>query len=172
MRLVLLRHGPAEPRDDEQWPDDLARPLTPRGGKRTRRASSGLARLEPGIRKILSSPALRCVETARLLASELDPAGAVEVVPALAPGADPRALLRLVAREGKEAVIALVGHEPDLSQLAAALLGMSPQGLAFKKAGACALEWDGPGPGNTHLLWWHAPRALRALRRRHKRSAV
>jgi phosphohistidine phosphatase len=172
MRLILIRHGIAEPRDSERWPDDLARPLTARGVKRARRAASGVARLEPGIGKVLTSPAARCVETARLLAGELETTGAVEVLAALAPGSDQRALLRAVAREGKEATVALVGHEPDLSELAAALLGMSPQGLGFKKAAACALDWSGPGPGRTSLKWWLAPAALRTLRGKRKRSAV
>jgi phosphohistidine phosphatase len=167
MRLILFRHGPAEPRDAERWPDDLARPLTPRGAQRTRRAASGLARLEPRIAKVFTSPALRCVESARCLAAELHGAG-LEVIAALAPGADPRALLRAVAREGKEAVVALVGHEPDLAELAAALLGMSPRALAFKKAGACSLDWSGPGPGGTSLRWWLGPGVLRAIRQRRK----
>ncbi len=170
MRLLLFRHGPAEPRDAERWPDDLARPLTPRGVERTRRAAAGLARLEPRIEKVFTSPALRCVESARLLASELGASGGLEVIALLAPEADQRALLRAVAREGPDAVVALVGHEPELGELAAALLGMSPRSLVFKKAGACSLEWSAPGPGGTRLRWWLAPSALCAVRRKRKRS--
>lgn len=168
MRLILFRHGPAEPRDAERWPDDLARPLTSRGAQRTRRAAVGLSRIEPRICKVFTSPALRCVESARLLALELGAAGGLEVIALLAPGGDQRALLRAVAREGPDAVVALVGHEPELGELAAALLGMSPRSLAFKKAGACALEWTAPGPGGTRLRWWLAPGALRAIRLRRK----
>jgi hypothetical protein len=39
MKIILFRHGPAESRDPERWPDDAERPLTPRGEKRTRLAA-------------------------------------------------------------------------------------------------------------------------------------
>jgi phosphohistidine phosphatase len=172
MRLILFRHGPAEDPDPERWPDDLARPLTARGGNRSRDAAHGLARLEPGIGKVFSSPAVRALATARLLATALGGAVPVEVLAALAPGGDERALLRAVAHEGPEATVAIVGHEPDLAQLAAALLGMRTEALHFKKAGACAIEWNAPGLGDARLRGWLAPSALRAFRPRRKGQAA
>jgi len=168
MRLILIRHGPAEDRDPERWPDDLARPLTARGENRSRNAAAGLARLEPHIGKVFSSPAVRALGTARSLGLELGGAVPVEVLAALAPGGDPHELLRAVAREGREATVAIVGHEPDLTGLAAMLLGMRAESLGFKKAGACAIEWTAPGLGEARLRWWLAPAALRAIRQRRR----
>ena len=69
-------------------------------------------------------------------------------------------------------MVALVGHEPGLGELAAALLGMSPRSLTFKKAGACSLEWTAPGPGGTRLRWWLGPGALRAIGKKKNGSPV
>ena len=50
--------------------------------------------------------------------------------------------------------LALVGHEPDLSTLAALLIGVpmaiAPQALQLKKAGVALLQW--PAPPSTDLL--------------------
>ena len=43
----------------------------------------------------------------------------------------------------------LVGHEPDLSQLAAELIGARSGGLRLRKAGLCHLRWDRPLPSRS-----------------------
>jgi 8-oxo-dGTP diphosphatase len=66
---VLLRHASAGDRDD--WDgDDHSRPLDARG----RRQAAELVELlrSLGIRRIVSSPAVRCVETVEPLAAALD----------------------------------------------------------------------------------------------------
>ncbi len=166
MRLVLLRHAPAEPRDPVHWPDDLARPLTPRGVSRMRRAAAGLARLERGIERVYSSPAVRCVESARLLALALGLRDEPARLDALLPGAAPLESVRQLAREHAASAVALVGHEPELSEFASALLGVRPGSISFKKAGACALELAADGPLAAKLRWWLPPAALRAVRQR------
>src|SRR5262249_34655973 len=85
MRLILFRHGPAGERDANRWPDDSERPLTLRGAQLTRRAAAGLARLEPGIEQVATSPFVRARETARVLADVLR-IGEVEELDALRPG--------------------------------------------------------------------------------------
>jgi phosphohistidine phosphatase len=165
MRIILFRHGPAEPRDDGRWPDDLKRPLTERGTSRTRRSARGIVRLEPTTSRVLTSPATRALETARLLSEALHLGAEPEVVQALAPGGSWRETLLRLGREGAETNVALVGHEPDLGLLAAALLfSVEADALAFKKAGACAIDCEVPERGRGRLRWWLNPGALRALR--------
>ena len=68
MTSVLLRHASAGDRDD--WDgDDESRPLDARG----RRQAAELVELlrQFGARRILSSPAVRCVETVEPLAAAL-----------------------------------------------------------------------------------------------------
>ncbi len=166
MRLLLFRHGPAEARDGVRWPDDLLRPLSEQGARRTRRAALGVARLEPKADAVFSSPATRCLESARLLAAALLVPAEPIVLSSLAPGGAWPETLRRLAREDLAATIAVVGHEPDLALLTGALLGAEPASLAFKKAGACALEWDTPEPGRARLKWWLGPGTLRSLKPR------
>ncbi|MFS0854675.1 NUDIX hydrolase [Microbacterium sp. 179-I 3D4 NHS] len=67
--LIALRHGKALPRSEWDGPD-AARPLTPRG---RRQATSVVGPLRAfGVRKIVTSDAVRCVETVRPLAKALD----------------------------------------------------------------------------------------------------
>ena len=168
MRLILVRHGPAETRDPERWPDDLVRPLTSRGANRARRAAVGLARLEPRIERVLTSPATRCVETARVLSAALGLRDEPSRLDALLPEGDPGEAIRMLTREHGGSVVALVGHEPGLSGLAAALLKMRSGSLALKKSGACALELADGGTRTPQLRWWLSPAALRAIKQRRK----
>jgi phosphohistidine phosphatase len=165
MRLVLFRHGPAETRDATRWPDDSARPLTTAGADRTRQAARGVARLEPNIARVYSSPALRALDTARILSKELDLGAEPELLPTLSPDGTWRAVLERLRGEPADATVALVGHNPGMSHLAAGLLLAAGEGaLMFKKAGACSITCEVPEPGRGRLRWWLRPAALRAVK--------
>ncbi len=170
MRIILFRHAPAEARDPERWPDDLLRPLTSRGESRGRRAARGVLRLEPGVTRVLTSPALRALDTAMLLSLELEPAHKPRTLASLAPGGAWRETLRALAHEPADSVVVLVGHEPDLGQLAGVLLFGAPATLPLKKAGACSIDAEAPESGAGRLRWFLAPATLRRLGR--KRSKV
>ena len=132
--LLLLRHGIASERRADA--DDALRPLTPAGRERTARVLQRLRQLELGGQRLLSSPLLRARQTAELaLAAGLAPA--LELAPGLAPEADPWPLLHWPA--GVQRLL-LVGHEPDLGDLAAALIGAPPGAITLKKAGIALLE--------------------------------
>ena len=82
MTLLLVRHAVALRRKDWTRPDHL-RPLTPLGYEQAEHLPALLA--DVAIDRILSSPAVRCVETVQPLAGRL--ALPVEEVPQLAEGA-------------------------------------------------------------------------------------
>ncbi|EAR17441.1 SixA phosphatase family protein [Synechococcus sp. W2B2] len=132
--LFLFRHGIAAERDHDQ--DHPDRPLTELGVERTLAVADRLSKLGYQSDLLLCSPYRRAVETAEL-AVQAGLASAVQVESALAPGGDPRPLVRSV--HGR---CLLVGHEPDLSGLAAALIGAAPGSLRLRKAGFCHLCWD------------------------------
>ncbi len=173
MQLILFRHGPAGRPDPSRWPDDRARPLTPQGEEKTRAAARGLARTLPDAATVWTSPLVRAIRTAEILTRELDARGP-RTVAALASGGSERALLELLAAaaaKDPECTLVLVGHEPDLGRLAGSLLGGAGRALPLKKAGACALSFDGaPGTTPGDLDWFLPPRLLRALGAR-KRAA-
>lgn len=67
--LIVLRHGKALPRSEWDGPD-AARPLTERG---TRQAASIVGPLQAfGVRKVVTSDAVRCVQTVKPLSRALD----------------------------------------------------------------------------------------------------
>lgn len=163
IEVVLIRHAIAAQRGPK-YPDDRLRPLTPEGAQRFREAVTGLAELGVVVDLVLTSPLVRARETAMLLASGLKPQPGIEEIEALAPGGRPAAVAEALKSHAKRhRRLALVGHEPDLGELAARLLGARGH-VVFKKGAACLIELDGATPGGPGTLrWLLTPRALRAL---------
>ena len=133
--LLLLRHGIAVER--HQGVDHPDRCLTPLGVERTFKVCCRLRDLGLIADRLYSSPYRRARETAELaVKSGLAPE--VELASGLEPGGDPWPLVQRL-----QGSCLLVGHEPDLSQLAAVLTGARSGGLRLRKAGLCHLRWDG-----------------------------
>jgi phosphohistidine phosphatase len=166
MKLLVLRHDLAEPRETAASPDaDAKRALTDEGRKRTERAARALARMVGEVDLLASSPLLRARETAEALARQLDDVELTEA-DVLAPGHSPAAVATwLAAQEGVEQA-AIVGHEPQLSELVTWLVsGLSTPWLELGKGGACLVELpDRIAPGQGRLLWLLRPGQLRRLR--------
>ncbi|MFN9635850.1 MAG: phosphohistidine phosphatase SixA [Synechococcaceae cyanobacterium] len=163
VELLLLRHGIAEERGGAI--PDAARALTPEGRERTEAVLRVLASRGLAADRLIASPLRRARETAELaVAAGL--ASALELAESLAPGGDSLAALppwleALPAAEGSRPRLLLVGHEPDLSDLATRLLGAPPGRLALRKAGLVALRLPSsarPGQARLHLLL--SPRLL------------
>lgn len=117
MQLLLIRHGEAI----DAGPDgsDRSRWLTERGRAETVASGRHLRAHPPGA--LVTSPLVRAVQTAEILAAEAPPPGPVTVLPALASG-DIAAIVRYVEAWRGDGPLALVGHEPTLSQVVMALL--------------------------------------------------
>ena len=123
MDLYIVRHAWAADRDDPQWPDDDLRPLTEDGKERFAQMAAKLVDRGMKPELIATSPLVRCVETARLLAAAAGKAEVVEL-DELRPGSDLDGLLRWTVRQArKHQQIAWVGHAPDVNRLAAAMIG-------------------------------------------------
>ena len=126
MRLVLVRHAEAAPGD----PDEL-RALTPEGHEQARKLGEQLRVQGVVPENVLSSPLLRARQTAADLGF-----GDPEALDTLAPGAtadDVRAAIR-----GRGETVAIVGHQPDCSRIAASLQGGEEP--AFPPAGARIID--------------------------------
>jgi phosphohistidine phosphatase len=158
--IYLVRHAIAAGRGDE-WPDDSQRPLTATGVSRFQDAVGGLRALDVELDEIYSSPLVRARQTADLLAAGLERKPPVRLLDELAPGHEPARVLAELARRVKRRRVALVGHEPDLGELAAALIG-AHRALPFRKGGMCRIDVDRLGASATgSLIWFLPPKALR-----------
>lgn len=141
MQIILIRHADAGDRDPAAWPDDTTRPMTAKGARRHRRAVKRLRRAELAPTLLLASPWTRAWQTAELTVAVLGTPAPL-ACPALADTPDLSALASAVGPQPPDAIIALVGHEPWLGQLAALLLTGDPGGVAvdFPKSGILGLE--------------------------------
>lgn len=162
--LYLVRHGIAEER--AAGSRDEERRLTPEGIKKMRAIALGLKRLGVRPDTILSSPLRRAQETARLLAEALSPDLSVGIDAALSPAGDPAAVLAGLRVHRRSRHLMLVGHQPDLGELASQLLTGLPARapLPFKKGGAAAIEVGTLPPRAVGALqWFLTPKQLRAI---------
>ena len=142
-------------------PDDT-RSLTGSGRQTARQIGRSLKNLLPRIDLLAASPYVRAVETAKHIAHAYKKLEVMSL-PALRPGGPPRDALAWLQTQSHDAVIVLVGHEPDLSGLASWLLtGDTKSVLVFKKGAACLMVFDSrPAPAAGQLEWFAPPRLLR-----------
>lgn len=156
MLILLIRHADAGDHDPARWPDDTLRPLTDRGSRRHRRVARRLRRRKLTPTLLLASPWLRAWQTAALTA-EAARCPAPQACPALAAPPSVEAIARAAGPQPPDAIIALVGHEPWLGQLASLLMTGSGATLAvdFPKSGVLGVECAtlAPAEGALSFFW-------------------
>ena len=152
MELYLVRHGIAVD-GGEQIPDS-SRALTDKGRRRFQKTAKAFARLGRRLDLIPTSPLVRAVQTAEILAGSADH-GEVSVLEELEPRSDVQALRAAFERRaGKARSVALVGHDPQLSALLAALTAVRATDLDFRKGAIVRLD-----VGKSVIpRWWLKPR--------------
>lgn len=163
LELYLIRHGIAADRG-EDYPDDSKRPLTSAGMSKLRQEAKALNGLAVTFDLIISSPLVRTRQTAEIIAATLKEKPQIVASDSLAPAGTPAGVVQELARHAKQARIALVGHEPNLGELAARLIGAKAP-IEFKKGAMCRIDFDVlPPKGLGQLRWFLPPRVLRKLR--------
>jgi phosphohistidine phosphatase len=130
MLVFLVRHAHA----DTGEPDEL-RTLSERGRAEAAALADRLATHETPPQLVLTSPLVRARETADAIAGRTG--AEVRADERLAPGATAAALREAVADEAGP--VAVVGHQPDCSEIAQELTGRDP-GFATGSAFELSLE--------------------------------
>lgn len=155
MELYIIRHGQAGHFGDPQWPDDAQRPLSDEGKERFARMVEQLVQRGFAPEIIASSPLLRCLQTAQLVAEGLPGDPEVVELDELLPGGDLEVLLDWTAKQGeKHPQIAWVGHAPDVNRLTAGLIGGMDGWIRFSKGAVAAVRFhDPPEIGRGELRW-------------------
>lgn len=142
MLIILARHA-----DRETLPTrpDREQVLTEKGIQQSVQLGQALDRrlgvLGGHVSLILTSPYERAVQTAQLVAQEMGlPPESVQSLQALAPDAEGSvdATVQAINEAGQHGLI-LVGHGPDLAELANRLCG---QAIELKKAHSLGIERD------------------------------
>ena len=168
MRVYLLRHAIAVPRQPKRGRGDAERPLTREGRSRMERAARGMKALGIRFDLVLTSPLVRALQTAEIAARVLPPATGVRRYRPLVPGSSTSAAIGGLSAMAPATSVLLVGHEPDLSRLAAHMLvgfgGDVP--ILLKKGGLCRIDFEGtPRPAAGRLVFMATPKILRRLAR-------
>jgi len=162
MKLLIVRHATAE--DGGPRLRDWDRALTDDGRAEALLVSTTLHLLGTVPDVVLSSPLVRARQTAEIVAGELgmDVTLAEELQ---AGDATLEHVQRLLVRHTVDTAM-LVGHEPDLSSLAARLINADERGMLLKKGGLIRVDVEGRvQAGRGRLVWLLTPRVMGAMTR-------
>ncbi len=163
MELYLIRHGIAE--DKGLGIKDEERSLTKEGRQKTEKVAQKLVKLGLSFDLILTSPLVRARQTAEILIAE-KLSSQLEESSHLAPDGQISIWLKdwLEPRNySQNTQLALVGHEPDLTNWAEILLwGEVKESLVLKKAGMIGIKLPETGSplGRSQMFWLTPPKYL------------
>lgn len=148
MDLILLRHGKAE---DFHPEGDGARELVEKGREQSRRAARLLKSAGKLPQIVLTSPLSRARQTAEEFCQTAGMPGPL-VQGWLACGMDPATAMLELAGFSEFRTVAIVGHEPDLSEFIARCLGCPSGSVKMKKGGLASLRISPPARSGTLLF--------------------
>ena len=154
MRLYFVRHGIAE----DLAASDFDRALTKRGRRRVATSARVMKRLGLEPIRIFSSPRLRALQTAEIIAEALETP--VTISEAVNFGFDLGDLRRLTRNLSADDEVMFVGHNPDMSLLVSELTGVD---VSMKKGGLARIDLLGRSVDEGELLWLIAPKVFDAL---------
>lgn len=159
MNLYLMRHAHALDIGEKGIRSDRARPLSAKGIEISHEVAAALKAIGVQVDCVVTSPYPRALQTAEIVAQELGEAP-IDKCPMLEPGASPSEVLQWLRGNTLDSIM-MVGHMPDLAEIASVLISGTPTaGLTFKKAAVCRISFDAaPAPG-TGTLEWLLPPAL------------
>ena len=163
-RLILMRHGKAE--RDSKSGEDFDRKLTDRGVRESAAMAANLADLGLVPDIALVSAAQRTRETWDRIAAELRDPPAVTEVPALYL-AEPEVMLDVLQGASGQ-VVAMLGHNPGIGQMAGRLLAEAPDHPDFDRYPTLATliadfdidDWADVSWGSGRAVDFIVPRAL------------
>ena len=159
VQLHLLRHAHAG--DPEGWTGpDAARPLSAKGEQQAERLCRFLAGVGFNPDAIITSPTVRAARTAEIVAAALDVD--VREDERLARSLDLVTVEAILFDAGEPEKPVLVGHDPDFSDIVAALCETSD--IPMRKGAFARIDADRPLARGGGTLRWLVPPDLLASR--------
>ncbi|OGU75395.1 MAG: phosphohistidine phosphatase SixA [Ignavibacteria bacterium RBG_16_34_14] len=140
MNLYLIRHGDAEPISPTK--SDHKRELTPKGKGSIRKAAEGWKKIIKSFDIIAASPLTRAVQTAEIIVEVFNYKEKVITDKRITSGAKFEDFKDFI-KSFDEDVIAIVGHEPDMSRHLSALVSSSGSYVEFKKGSIAKIKFEG-----------------------------
>jgi len=155
MILYLIRHAQAV-EQSKTLPDQL-RYLTKHGRSTVKKLRSKIVQNGPEPCVIITSPFVRAVQTAEILAEKVQQNDLVIASRFLQPDTDRQQLIKYLKTHKNTECVMVVGHEPLLSLLVTELLGQTDETIHFKKGACVALNVHFDNNKKTSFLWYMAP---------------
>jgi Phosphohistidine phosphatase SixA len=150
LRLTLIRHAKTEPARAGQ--EDWDRVLEPRGQRDAPEMARRLKQVSPKVDRILSSPAVRAITTATIMARELGVSAQKMHQDERLYLASPKDMLAVIRELGDHAKhLVVVGHNPGMTEFADRISSerevdnmptCAVYTLQFEIAAWSELEWD------------------------------
>jgi len=159
MKIYLVRHTEAIDYETESVRSDDLRFITPKGRKVAASIFKALKEELNDLEKIFTSPLIRAVQTAEIMALTLKYKNDVEIANELNISSTGNKVIQLLKRNSVFKSIALVGHEPMISGLVHELSDNQDPAFTFKKAGVCCIEID-PEMGKGRFEWYYNPKTM------------
>lgn len=153
MQLYILRHATAIPRGTAGYPTD-DRPLTEEGIEKFVECAKAINTIAGRFDVIISSPLVRALHTAKILAEHTSFTKEIVVTEHLLPGSPQRSLFKFLNQYRKSGKICIIGHEPHLGFIASKLIGMDNSVIELKKGAMCRIDTDKFPPDNSGKLIW------------------
>ena len=152
-----MRHAAAAP--EEGWAgDDESRPLTKRGREVTLKVARWLAAIGARPDLVLTSPYVRAVQTAAIVAESAAGVDVPVLDERLVPGFGISELREMLEAHASAGALMLVGHESDFSVVIGELIGGGR--VTMKKASVALVDIPGPPLASGRLVWLVTPSLL------------
>lgn len=159
MFIYIARHAWAGESGDPRWPDDSQRPLTAEGVTRYEKVVRALVDRGFAPQQIVTSPYVRCRQTADIIAAHVPERPPVAEMDALEPGSYLEPVIDWTNTQGG-GDICWVGHSPDVERFTAILIGDSSASVRFAKGAVAAIEFDDEVFAGGGELYWLATAKL------------
>jgi phosphohistidine phosphatase len=160
MNLYVLRHASAGTRRTNPVAD-AKRPLDKEGKEQCLLVANYLNSLKVQFDLIVSSPLKRALQTASLVGTEVAYDAKIQITEALSPSGSVSDFQKLVFQVSLLENVLVVGHNPNLPQLLAAIIAPAGRVNLRMRKGALARVDCTHRPG--HLVSLVDPRALRQI---------
>ncbi len=166
MKVYLVRHGIAQERLGGAVLNDSQRPLTDEGKTEMKQVAHALKRLNVKPDLVVASPLVRAKQTAEIIREVLGPSDELKITDSLAPGGSASGVYKFLRQFHQIEEVFLVGHEPDIGQLAANLLWAGSElNIPFKKGAVCRVDvFDLPPTSPGMLKWFITPKIANLIK--------
>lgn len=164
MNLYVMRHADAVPVGGEVT-RDADRVLSVRGEEDAVLMGRALARLDPFIDIVVTSPLVRAIQTGEAVGAEVSDHPIFHVSNNLLPGFNEKHLLEeLIAISGGANIIA-IGHQPDLTRFISFLVsGGIPSGIAMETGTIAYIRLrSDPARREASLRWLITPSTVKSM---------